>query len=97
MADAKPFSFKELFAKNAPEGRDAPVVKRGKYDFAVAYPDPKVHAARRACGSPERGTQRKRAMTSRYTRTRAATRPCASSSRTSSRATAASTSALTTL
>ena len=41
MADAKPFSFKNLFAKNAPEGRDAPVVKRGKYDFAVAYPDPK--------------------------------------------------------
>ena len=41
MADAKPFSYKELFAKNAPEGRDAPVMKRGKYDFAVAYPDPK--------------------------------------------------------
>lgn len=40
MADAKPFSFKEIFAKNAPEGRDAPKVKRGKYDFAVAYPDP---------------------------------------------------------
>ncbi len=40
MADAQAFSFKELFAKNAPEGRDAPAMKRGKYDFAVAYPDP---------------------------------------------------------
>ena len=40
MANPQPFSFKDLFAKNAPEGRDAPKVKRGKYDFAVAYPDP---------------------------------------------------------
>lgn len=39
MADSK-FSFEGLFAKNAPEAREAPVVKRGKYDFAVAYPDP---------------------------------------------------------
>ena len=39
MADPR-FSFEGLIAKNAPEARDAPVVKRGKYDFAVAYPDP---------------------------------------------------------
>lgn len=39
MADSK-FSFEGLFAKNAPEAREAPVAKRGKYDFAVAYPDP---------------------------------------------------------
>ena len=39
MADSR-FSFEGLIAKNAPEARDAPVVKRGKYDFAVAYPDP---------------------------------------------------------
>lgn len=39
MADSR-FSFDGLIAKNAPEARDAPVVKRGKYDFAVAYPDP---------------------------------------------------------
>lgn len=39
MAGSQPFSYKELFAKNAP------VTARGtsrhaKYDFAVAYPDP---------------------------------------------------------
>ncbi|MDA0768826.1 MAG: hypothetical protein BZY79_06645 [SAR202 cluster bacterium Casp-Chloro-G4] len=34
------FSFEGLFAKNSPEPREAPIVKRGKYDFAVAYPDP---------------------------------------------------------
>ena len=41
MADGQQrFSFRGRFAGNAPEGRDAPVVRRGKYDFAVAYPDP---------------------------------------------------------
>ena len=39
MADSQ-FSFDGLFAKNAPEPSGVPVVKRGKYDFAVAYPDP---------------------------------------------------------
>ena len=39
MADSQ-FSFDGLFAKNAPVAKEAPVVKRGKYDFAVAYPDP---------------------------------------------------------
>jgi 2-aminoadipate transaminase len=39
LADSQ-FSFDGLFAKNAPVAKEAPVVKRGKYDFAVAYPDP---------------------------------------------------------
>jgi len=29
-----------MFARSAPEGRPAVFAKRGKYDFAVAYPDP---------------------------------------------------------
>lgn len=42
MADAQAFSYEDLFAKSAPPGRDlSTVVRRGKYDFAVAYPDPK--------------------------------------------------------
>ena len=41
MANAQSFSFDGLFAKNAPEGREGGFAKRGKYDFAVAYPDPK--------------------------------------------------------
>ena len=39
MASA-PFSYQGLFAKNAPPPRPGGVVRRGKYDFAVAYPDP---------------------------------------------------------
>ena len=40
MADAPAFSFDGLFAKSAPEPRPAVAGRRGKYDFAVAYPDP---------------------------------------------------------
>ena len=36
------FSFESLFSKHAPQGGPrVAAVKRGKYDFAVAYPDPK--------------------------------------------------------
>ncbi len=42
MAEGNKFSFDGLFSRHAPEGRArAGAVKRGKYDFAVAYPDPK--------------------------------------------------------
>ena len=41
MADSRSFSYQSLFAKNSPEPREGVVGKRGKYDFAVAYPDPK--------------------------------------------------------
>lgn len=41
MADAQSFSFRNHFAKNAPPGRAPVSMRRGKYDFAVAYPDPK--------------------------------------------------------
>lgn len=40
MGEAQ-FSFKGLLAKTAPEGKQGGLAKRGKYDFAVAYPDPK--------------------------------------------------------
>jgi 2-aminoadipate transaminase len=40
MADARQFSFQGLFANSAPCPRDGAVARRGKYDFAVAYPDP---------------------------------------------------------
>ena len=40
MADAPAFSFDGLFAKSAPEPRPAVAGRRGKYDFAVAYPAP---------------------------------------------------------
>ena len=40
MADVPPFSYDQVFAKNAPEPRQRAVARRGKYDFAVAYPDP---------------------------------------------------------
>ena len=33
-------SYEGLFARNAPPARPGGVAKRGKYDFAVAYPDP---------------------------------------------------------
>jgi 2-aminoadipate transaminase len=42
MPEQSKFSFEGLYSKHAPEGRPrAGSVKRGKYDFAVAYPDPK--------------------------------------------------------
>ena len=41
MAESRSFSYQGLFAKNSPEPREGAVGKRGKYDFAVAYPDPK--------------------------------------------------------
>lgn len=41
MADGQSFSYSGLFSKNAPAGRPGAFAKRGKYDFAVAYPDPK--------------------------------------------------------
>ena len=40
MADGQSFSYEKLFAKSAPGPRDGTVPRRGKYDFAVAYPDP---------------------------------------------------------
>ena len=40
MTEDQAFSFQELFAKSAPEPRPGGAVKRAKYDFAVAYPDP---------------------------------------------------------
>lgn len=41
MAATEKFSYKGLFAKSAPEaGRPRAAPRRGKYDFAVAYPDP---------------------------------------------------------
>ena len=43
MSDSGKFSFDGLFSERAPAGRPrAGGVKRGKYDFAVAYPDPKT-------------------------------------------------------
>ncbi|MCI0440503.1 MAG: PLP-dependent aminotransferase family protein [Chloroflexi bacterium] len=40
MAETKPFSYEGILAKNVPAGRRRGAAKRGKYDFAVAYPDP---------------------------------------------------------
>jgi len=40
MAHAKPFSYEGSFAKGTPPARPRGAVRRGKYDFAVAYPDP---------------------------------------------------------
>ena len=34
------FDFQSIFAENTPQGAVGPRVGRGKYDFAVAYPDP---------------------------------------------------------
>ena len=43
MPEGNKFSFDGLFSRQAPEARGrAGAVKRGKYDFAVAYPDPKT-------------------------------------------------------
>ena len=42
MPEESKFSFESLYSKHAPQGRPrASAVTRGKYDFAVAYPDPK--------------------------------------------------------
>ncbi len=42
MPEQNKLSFDSLFSRHAPEARGrAGMVKRGKYDFAVAYPDPK--------------------------------------------------------
>jgi 2-aminoadipate transaminase len=40
MPSAKTFSYQGLFAKSAPTPRPRGAARRGKYDFAVAYPDP---------------------------------------------------------
>lgn len=40
MSQANGFNYQSLFSKSAAEPRAASVTKRGKYDFAVAYPDP---------------------------------------------------------
>lgn len=40
MTEPTAFSYKNLFAQSAPEPRPLGMSKRGKYDFAVAYPDP---------------------------------------------------------
>ncbi len=40
MAETKKFSYQGLFSKSAPEPRPRGMARRGKYDFAVAYPDP---------------------------------------------------------
>ena len=40
MAAPQSFSYESLFAKPAPPSRQRGAMRRGKYDFAVAYPDP---------------------------------------------------------
>ena len=40
MAVTNSFSYAGLFAKNAADAKPLGMGKRGKYDFAVAYPDP---------------------------------------------------------
>lgn len=40
MTDSTVFSYQKLFARNAAEPRPMGQARRGKYDFAVAYPDP---------------------------------------------------------
>ena len=40
MTDGGGFSFDGLFSGRAPAPRPGAAVQRGKYDFAVAYPDP---------------------------------------------------------
>ena len=37
-----PINYEILFSQSAPEGIEDGAVKRGKYDFAVAYPDPET-------------------------------------------------------
>ena len=40
MANAQPFSFEDSFASSLPPARPRTAIRRGKYDFAVAYADP---------------------------------------------------------
>ncbi|MBN18985.1 MAG: aminotransferase [Chloroflexi bacterium] len=40
MPSSKKFSFDSLYAKSTPKGKSGNPPIRGKYDFAVAYPDP---------------------------------------------------------
>ena len=40
MAKTQPFSFDDHFAESAPQGGARGAGRRGKYDFATAYPDP---------------------------------------------------------
>ncbi len=40
MTGTAPLDFGQLFARNAPPSRPLGTVRRGTYDFAVAYPDP---------------------------------------------------------
>ena len=40
MAQTQPFSFSEHFAESTPAARQRGTARRGKYDFATAYPDP---------------------------------------------------------
>ena len=40
MAETQPFSFDDHFAESAPQGGARGAGRRGKYDFATAYPDP---------------------------------------------------------
>ncbi len=40
MTDSPQFRFAKLFARQAAEARPVGQARRGKYDFAVAYPDP---------------------------------------------------------
>jgi 2-aminoadipate transaminase len=41
MTEARSFSYQHLFAKMAADPKPLGMGRRGKYDFAVAYPDPK--------------------------------------------------------
>ena len=40
MTPSHTFSYQNLFAKSAPAPKSLGMARRGKYDFAVAYPDP---------------------------------------------------------
>ncbi len=40
MDSTRQFKFDQSFAKSIPEARSGEITRRGKYDFAVAYPDP---------------------------------------------------------
>ena len=40
MPDTQPFSYEALFASSIPGPMKRGAVRRGRYDFAVAYPDP---------------------------------------------------------
>ena len=40
MPESSNFSFESLYSKSTPKGKLRPPALRGKYDFAVAYPDP---------------------------------------------------------